>query len=89
MSEKTTDTITSIGWRINDDGDGYEVRTYFAAGGCDLYCAGNHPGISDAYLPTSDPRALDRRTLRRLARQTALERAAALGVSALLVSEER
>jgi hypothetical protein len=87
MSE--TNTVTSIGWRINDDGDGYEVRTYFAGGCCDLYSAGNHPGISDAYLPSSDPRALDRRTLRQFARQTALERAAALGVSASLVSEER
>jgi hypothetical protein len=57
-------TVTSITWKINDEGDGYEVWTYFKNGDHDLYCAGNHPDISDAYLPTSDPRALDRRTLR-------------------------
>jgi hypothetical protein len=85
MSE--INAVTSITWTVNDDG--YQVRTYFAGGGCDLYSAVNHPRVSDAYLPTSDPRALDRRTLRRFARQTALERAAALGVSANLVSEER
>jgi hypothetical protein len=54
-----------------------------------FYGAGNHPGISDAYLPTPDPRALGRRTLQRFARQTALERASALGISESLVSEER
>jgi hypothetical protein len=86
MSAKTARTVTSIAWRIND---GYEVRTYFADGDCDLYCADNQPDISDAYLPTSHPRALGRRTLWRLARQTALERAASLGVSASLVFEER
>jgi hypothetical protein len=81
--------VTSIMWKVNDDGDGYEVRTYFAGGDYNIDCAGNHPDISDAYLPTADPRALGRRTLRRLARQTALEQAAALGVPASLVSEER
>jgi hypothetical protein len=89
MSEMPTDTATSIEWRINDEGDGYEVRTYFAGGDCEVYRAGNHPDISDAYLAVADPRALDRHTLRRFARQTALERAAALGVSASLVFEER
>jgi hypothetical protein len=89
MSVMTIDTATPIMWKVNDDGDGYEVRTYFAGGDCDVYCAGNHPSISDAYLAVTDPRALGRRTLRRIARQTALERAAALGVPASLVFEDR
>jgi hypothetical protein len=89
MSAMTTDTATSIEWRINEQGDGYEVRTYFAGGDCEVYCAGNHPTVSDTYLPTSDPRALDRHTLRCFARQTARERATALGVPASVVSEER
>jgi len=89
MSARSTGTVTSIAWRVNDDGTGYEVRTYFAGGDFDVYCAGNHPDISDAHLAVTDPGALDRRSLRRFARQTALERAAALGVPASLVSEER
>jgi len=76
-------------WKVNDDGDGYEVRTHFPGGDCDVYCAGNHPDISDAYLAVADPRALDRRTLPSFARRTALERAAALGVPTSLVFEER
>ena len=89
MSATTTDTVSSITWRINEEGDGYEVRTCFAGSDWEAYCAGNHPDISDAYLAVTDPRALGRRTLRRFARQTALERAVALGVSASLVFEDR
>jgi hypothetical protein len=89
LSAKTTRKVSSITWRINDDGDGHEVRSYFAVGDSDVYCAGNHPGISDAWMPTSDPRAPDCRTLRLFAQQTALERAVSLGVLGSPGSEER
>lgn len=84
MSRKAT----SVTWSLDDDGRGYTVRTYFDDGERDTYQAGNHPDISDAWLPADDPRALDAVRLAEFARTTARETAELRGLSETEVYQE-
>ena len=52
MGAKPSETVTSIVWNITDEGDGYEVRTYFASGDFALILRGQ-PSEGLGRLPAS------------------------------------
>ena len=79
---------TTVGYSVNDYG--YEVNVYDANGQpIDHYSAGNHALDSQGQVERGDPARLTKTTLRRFAKQTALEMAADYGVDSFCVQEEK
>lgn len=79
--------ISYVGFTVHDYG--YDVNVYGEDDQpIEQYTAGNHARDSQGYVERGDPDRLDRKTLRRFARQTATEMAASYGADSFCVHEE-